>query len=59
METEPERAAQHVNQQQNITETMEEQVQTRTSPKCTFSGVVPIELKRFLDSGIALARLST
>jgi AAA domain len=23
-------------------------------PKCTFSGVVPIELKRFLDSGIGL-----
>jgi len=31
-----------------------DQVQTLISPKCTFSGVVPIELKRFLDSGVAL-----
>src|SRR5260370_40307325 len=35
-------------------ETVEEQVQTRNSPKCTFSGVVSIDLKRFLDSGIRL-----
>jgi hypothetical protein len=31
-----------------------DQVQTRTSPKCPFSGVVPIEPKYFLDSGVAL-----
>ena len=51
---EPERAAQHANQQQNTTETRGEQVQTAKTAKCTFSGVVSIELKRFLDSGIAL-----
>ena len=34
-------------------ETAKEQVQTSTSPKCTFSRtVVPIDLKRFTDSGI-------
>jgi hypothetical protein len=31
-----------------------DQKQPVKPPKCTFSGVVPIELKRFLDSGIAL-----
>ena len=31
-----------------------DQVQTRNSPKCTFSGLVSIDLKRFLDSGIRL-----
>jgi hypothetical protein len=31
-----------------------DQVEIRTSPKCTFSGVVPIESKHFLDSGVAL-----
>jgi hypothetical protein len=31
-----------------------DQVQTLISPKCTFSGVVPIELQRVLDSGIRL-----
>ncbi len=35
-------------------ETVGEQVQTAKTPKCTFSGVVSIDLKRFLDSGIAL-----
>jgi AAA domain len=43
--------------QQNPTgtgETVEEQGQTSTSPKCTFSGVVPIDLKRFEGSGVAL-----
>ena len=52
--TEPERAAKPPNQQQNSTEAVEEQVQTRNSPRCTFSGVVSIELKRFLDSGVLL-----
>ena len=45
------------NGQQNMTktvETVEEQVQTSKSPKCTFSGVVSIDLKRFQDSGVAL-----
>src|SRR6266704_4038655 len=31
-----------------------DQVQTTRAPKCTFSGVVPIEAKRFLDSGTRL-----
>jgi hypothetical protein len=31
-----------------------DQKQPVKPPKCTFSGVVPIELKRFLDSGIGL-----
>jgi len=31
-----------------------DQVQTARTPKCTFSGVVPIEAKRFLDSGTRL-----
>jgi hypothetical protein len=35
-------------------ETVEEQVHTSKSPKCTFSGVVSIDLKRFADSGVAL-----
>jgi hypothetical protein len=38
-------------------ETAKEQVQTTTSPNCTFSGeLVPIDLKRFTDSGINLER---
>ena len=46
-----------ISEQQNTTKTVEtakERVQTSTSPKCTFSGVVSIDLKRFADSGIAL-----
>jgi hypothetical protein len=36
-------------------ETAQEQVQTSTSPNCTFSGeLVPIDLTRFTDSGINL-----
>ncbi|MFL5664325.1 MAG: TniB family NTP-binding protein [Ktedonobacteraceae bacterium] len=31
-----------------------DQVQTARTPKCTFSGVVPIEARRFLDSGTRL-----
>jgi hypothetical protein len=31
-----------------------DQVEVRQSPKCTFSGVVHIPLKRFLESGVAL-----
>ncbi len=31
-----------------------DQVLTRNSSKCTFFGIVPIGLKRFLDSGVAL-----
>ncbi len=40
-------------EQQNTTKTVEtakEQVQTVTSPKCTFFGVVPIDLNRFQNS---------
>jgi len=31
-----------------------DQVEIRPAPKCTFSGVVQIPLKRFLESGVAL-----
>jgi AAA domain len=44
-------------EQQNTTKTVEtakEQAQTSTSPKCTFPGVVSIDLKRFADSGVSL-----
>lgn len=53
---EPERQTVQENEQQNTTKTVEtakEQVQTSTSPKCTFSRtVVAIDLKRFTDSGV-------
>jgi hypothetical protein len=53
--TEPEQEAVSAHQQQqNTTETVGEQMQTVKTPKCTFSGVVSIELQRFLDSGIRL-----
>src|SRR6266550_6012611 len=55
---EPERQTAPEKKQQNTTKTVEpakEQVQTNTSPNCTFSGEqVPIDLKRFTDSGINL-----
>jgi hypothetical protein len=54
---EPERKAVQVNVQQNTTETggtVGERMQTGKTPKCTFPGVVSIELQRFLDSGIRL-----
>ncbi len=50
----PEHAAKPPYQQGNTIGTMGEQVQTRNPPKCTFSGVASIGLKRFLDSGIRL-----
>ena len=56
-ETEPEQEAVQAGRQQNTTETggtVGEQVQTSTSPKCTFSGVVSIELQRFLASSVSL-----
>src|SRR5438128_1888076 len=53
---EPERQTVQENEQQNTMKTVEtakEQVQTSTSPKCTFSRtVVAIDLKRFTDSGV-------
>jgi len=56
--TEPRQETVSSSEQQNTTQTVEaaeEQVQTSTSPKCTFSSeVVAIDLKRFADSGIAL-----
>src|SRR5712692_815684 len=55
--TEPEREAVPTNGQQNTTETVgtvREQVQTVKTPKCTFSGVVSIELQRFLASSVSL-----
>jgi hypothetical protein len=55
---ETERKTVQESEQQNTTktvETVEEQVQTSTSPKCTFSRTaIPIDLKRFTDSGIAV-----
>jgi hypothetical protein len=42
------------NGQQNTTKTIEAQVKTSKLPKCTFSGVVAIDLTRFADSGVAL-----
>jgi hypothetical protein len=52
--TEPERKAVSANHVPHEMETVGEQVQTGKTPKCTFSGVVPIELQQFLDSGIRL-----
>jgi AAA domain len=40
--------------QQNTTKTVDAQVPPSTSPKCTFAGVVAIDLTRFADSGVAL-----
>jgi hypothetical protein len=54
---EPERKAVQALGQQNTTETggtVGERVQTGKTAKCTFSGVVSIELQRFFDSGIQL-----
>ena len=54
---EPQRETVQESKQQNTTETVEtakEQAQTSTSPKCTFFGEVPIDLKRFADSDVAL-----
>jgi DNA-directed RNA polymerase subunit M/transcription elongation factor TFIIS len=58
---EPERQTVPEKEQQNTTKTVEtvetakEQEQTSTLPKCTFSRmVVPIDLKRFADSGVTL-----
>ena len=53
----PERQTVQENEQQNATKTVEtakEPVLPRTSPKCTFPGVVSIDLKRFADSGVSL-----
>jgi hypothetical protein len=55
---EPERQTAQENEQQNPTKTAEtakEQVQTSTSPKCTFSRtVIPIDLKRFTASSVTV-----
>ena len=51
--TEQEQETVQESEQQNTTKTVEtakEQVQTVKSPKCTFFGVVPIDLNRFLNS---------
>lgn len=56
--TEPQQETAQGNEQQNTVETVEtaeEQVQTSTSPKCTFSKVVvSIDLKRFADSNVVV-----
>jgi AAA domain len=59
-EKEPERQTVPEKEQQNPTNTVEtvekakEQEHTSKTANCTFSGVVPIDLKRFTDSGINL-----
>jgi hypothetical protein len=52
---EPERQTVPENEHAKTSQTVEEPVQTSTSPRCPFtSEVVAIDLKRFADSGIAL-----
>ena len=55
---EPQRETVPLTSKPNTTETVEtakEQVQTGTSPKCTFSRmVVPIDLKRWTESSVTL-----
>jgi hypothetical protein len=56
-ETEPERETVPANHESRATETVitaGEQEQTAKTPKCTFPGVVSIELKRFQDSDTQL-----
>lgn len=56
-ETEPEQETVSTNGQQNTTEAGEtagEQVQTGKMPKCTFPGLVSIDLKRFQNSDTQL-----
>jgi len=57
--TEEERETGQESEQQNTTktaETVQEQGQTSTSPKCTFSRtVIPIDLKRWTESSVTLA----
>jgi hypothetical protein len=52
--TEPHQETVRANGQQNTTQTVEAQVSTSPSLKCTFAGVVAIDLTRFTDSGVAL-----
>src|SRR5258708_5381666 len=53
--TESEQEAVQTNAQAETGETVEEQAQTSKTANCTFSGeLVPIDLKRFTDSGINL-----
>ncbi|HSX80841.1 MAG TPA: ATP-binding protein [Candidatus Saccharimonadia bacterium] len=52
--TKQQRETVRANGQQNTTKTVDAQVQPSTSPKCTFAGVVAIDLTRFADSGVAL-----
>src|SRR6266545_245157 len=52
--TEPQQDTVRANGQQNTTKTVDAQVPPSTSPKCTFAGVVAIDLTRFADSGVAL-----
>jgi hypothetical protein len=56
-ETKPEREAVQTNVKPNTTETVvtdEKQTQTVKTPKCTFPGVVSIDLKHFQDGGTQL-----
>jgi hypothetical protein len=53
-ETEPQQETRQANGPQNTTQTVDVQVPPSTSPKCTFAGVVAIDLTRFADSGVAL-----
>ena len=54
---EPQRETVQESKQQNTTgtvETVEERGETSTSPKCMFFGVVPIDIQRFLESGVTV-----
>jgi len=53
-ETKPQQETRRANGPQNTTQTVDAQVPPSTSPKCTFAGVVAIDLTRFADSGVAL-----
>jgi len=53
-ETEPPQETRRAHGPQNTTQTVDAQVPPSPSSKCTFAGVVAIDLTRFADSGVAL-----
>jgi hypothetical protein len=53
-ETEPHQETRRANGQQHTTPTVDAQAPPSPSAKCTFAGVVAIDLTRFADSGVAL-----
>jgi hypothetical protein len=52
--TEPQQETCRANGQPNTTQTVDAQGPPSPSPKCTFAGVVAIDLTQFADSGVAL-----